>query len=234
MGPMVVGLGRTSGVAPGSKPIQHIATEDGVDEQSPIAGVQRAIWEAFPSAIVVHHESGRVLYANARAYGMTHREQDRTGAQWSLLSRGCQLIRPDRGATKRLAPLVRHSGRALLNVPMGLRYPDGEVLWQVASCFPIVDVRGVRYQVTSVVESPELGLLEEVAGWLRQDLVQSMLGVAFSLQAQLTESSEIEIGDRVRWAVGVLHESASRALGLADLAAPRLRHRLDENAKVQP
>ncbi len=205
-----------------------------MDERSAVAGVQQAVWEAFPSAIVVHHESGRVLYANAKAYGMTHRQHDRTGVQWSLLSRGCQLIRPDHGATKRLAPLVRHSGRALLNVPMGLRYPDGEVLWQVASCFPILDVRGVRYQVTSVVESPELGLLEEVAGWLRQDLVQSMLGVAFSLQAQLSESSEIEmIKERVRWAVGVLQESASRALGLADLAAPQLRSRLDESTPVQ-
>ncbi len=125
-------------------------------------------------------------------------------------------------------------GRALLNVPMGLRYPDGEVLWQVASCFPLVDVRGVRYHVTSVVESPELRLIEEVAGWLRQDLVQSMLGVAFSLQAQLNESPEIEvIEDRVRWAVGVLQDSASRALGLVDLTAPRLRPRLDESADVR-
>lgn len=184
------------------------------DDIGYVGGAPRSVWEALPSAIVIHDAGGRVIFANSRAHEMVGTNPQVGCRKWSLLTRQMRLIQPDGAPARRLVPVVRRLGKPLVNVPLGLLRPDGDVLWQSASCVPVVDMEhGTCCYVTSVVEVKERHLLTELTGWMQEEQVQSILGVALVLDGLRAHGETDAVRAGIAWAEERLRNCGTETRG---------------------
>jgi hypothetical protein len=205
--------------------------------------ILRALAGVTRYGVVVRDSRRHIVFANEGASRMLRIPPDRFRGASPVRKAGVRLIDPSgfdlswdespfEIASRKKQPLVDHR--------YGVRFPDGETRWHVGTYVPLLRVNGSVSRVITIYtdasprpdyEDVSTTLMEttvklrEAGYWLRDDVLQTVLGVSLGLQNHLTEQPGAgKARGEIESAISSLHDLGSRVRRAAtDLIRQRTR-----------
>ena len=167
--------------------------------------------DGIPSGIIVRGATGRIVYANQEAHRLVRHAPQELHGKTSVRDNGVQVLKADGAiATSTPTSSVFETGRPVYNVQHQFRFPDGDVRWINASWLPILDSEAgaLRYVVTTFSDITASVLHHKCRSWLREDVLQTLLGVSLVLEALPTSHPAASVSEDVKWAAVTIRKLA--------------------------
>jgi PAS fold len=171
--------------------------------------VTRLVFEPLPYGAILR-TTERILYANPKAHDLLGLPPRSLDGQERALQGGVALVQADGSHARGPVRRVIQSGQPILEARYGLRYPTGDVRWIDLTSIPLVDEESqARCALTTFADANQLAATQH-GHWLREKVLQSVLGISLVLQRHLDAHPESDKPrEDVEWAIRALHDLAT-------------------------
>lgn len=166
--------------------------------------------DALPCGIIVHDETGYIVYANDEAHRIVGREPGTLAGEQTVIRDGLTIHDRDGRTAGRVSAVVFQTRKPVTNVQQRLCFAGAGERWISGDWWPILDVRGhVRQVISTFVDiTPSVEQADQRA-WLENHVLQTLLGVALVLQNPEATCQDADgVREELDWAADILRELA--------------------------